>query len=69
MSGLGAAVPMTDQDKMEASDGTTITIDQDGNVFFDAPAPAYHREQDDSKFDQNLAETLDDSTLATIAND
>lgn len=69
MSGLGTAVPMTDKDRMEASDGTTITIDDDGNVYFEPPTPAYHRKQDDTKFDQNLAETLDDGALADIAND
>lgn len=70
MSGLGVATPMTDADHMQASDGTTITIDAEtGDVYFDAPKPAVHRNQDDRAFNQNLAETLDDGTLAAISND
>lgn len=70
MSGLGIAVPMTDDDtKQVASNGMTITIGDDGEVYFDHPAPAIRRERDPEKFDQNLAETLEDGVLNDIAND
>lgn len=54
---------------MLSSTGLQIDIGDDGSVEISHPAPAYHRKKDGRKFDQNLAETLDDGTLNSIAND
>jgi hypothetical protein len=53
----------------QASDGTTVTIDENGNVYFDAPSPAIRRNTDDNKFEANLAESLDDRVLDGLASD
>ena len=71
MSGLGDVLaPAQDgaDESMTASNGMVITVDDDGNVYFDHPAPAIVK-RDPENFEQNLAETLPDSTLNDIAND
>lgn len=61
MSGLGSLA-------QTASNGMTVTINDDGSVNFDAPEPPARKARS-TNFNQNLAETLDDGALDTIAND
>ena len=53
----------------QATDGTTVTINEDGSVDFDMPSPAIKRNTDDKKFDANLAESIPERVLDTIASD
>lgn len=71
MSDHGLATPMTEADQMQAADGTTITIGDDGEVYFDSPvkAPAIRRNKSEIDFNENLAETVPESVLADMVND
>lgn len=81
MSGLGSAKKSSgrktpdrrpipaNENISQATDGTTVTINEDGSVDFDAPSPAIKRNTDDKKFDANLAESIPDRVLDNIASD
>lgn len=66
----GSLVPATDGDSRQVSStGVTITIGEDGEVYFEPKSPAIRRKPNKDKFEENLAETVADGAINDIAND